>query len=189
VDYIRPARARGDAAALMARFCEMAQFAGAGVLRVASPAAVPPAISGFLSRELLGDRLVLSPDRQVAELPWHDSPRLIVKRAAPTADDRVSVTGVVAAVAETGTLLVRCGPDVANALHLLAEIHIAVVPPGGIVGSYEDALARLRALGDLPRAATFITGPSRTADIEKTPQIGVHGPRRLQLVVIDGPDA
>ena len=49
-----------------------------------------------------------------------------------------------------------------------------------------DALARLAQTGPLPRAATFITGPSRTADIEKTPQIGVHGPRRLHVVVIDG---
>ena len=188
-DYIRPARARGDAAELLARFCDMAAFAGAGVTRVAGAAAVPPAISAFLSREALGDRLVLSPERRIAELPWHDSPRLIVGRDAPTADDRISVTGAVAAVAETGTLLVRSGPDIANALHLLAEIHIAIVPQGAIVGSYEDALGRLRALGELPRAATFITGPSRTADIEKTPQIGVHGPRRLQIVVIDGADA
>jgi L-lactate dehydrogenase complex protein LldG len=189
VGYIRPARASGDPAALLARFRDMALFAGAGVTVVASRSAAPAAISAFLSREALGDRLALSPERWISELPWRDSPRLIARRGAPAPGDRVSVTGVVAAVAETGTLLVRSGPDIANALHLLPEVHIAIVPEGAVVGSYEDALARLRALGDLPRAATFVTGPSRTADIEKTPQIGVHGPRRLHIVVIDGAHA
>ncbi len=188
-DYIRPARASGSPADLLARFCEMARFAGADVLRVSAPAAVPAAVSGILSREQLGGRLVLSPEAWLAALPWRDSLRLLVRRGAPAPEDRVSVTGVVAAVAETGTLLVRSGADIPNALHLLPEIHIAVVPPGAIVGSYEDALERLATLGDRPRAATFITGPSRTADIEKTPQIGVHGPRRLHIVVIDGPSA
>jgi L-lactate dehydrogenase complex protein LldG len=129
---------------------------------------------------------VLSPEEWIAALPWRDCARLLVRTGAPGPGDRVSVTGAVAGVAETGTLLVRAGRAIANRLHLLPEAHVAVLPAASIVGSYEDALARLAAAGPLPRAATFITGPSRTADIEKTPQIGVHGPRRLHIVVIDG---
>ena len=183
---LRPQRAQGDRAALVARFVEMAQFAGAGVARAAAANDVPAAIAAFVARNDLGDALVLAPDAALSALPWHDAPRLIVQRRAPTGDDRVSVTGAVCGVAETGTLLVRSGTGRANALHLLPEAHVVVLGAGDIVGGYEDAWARLGSgAAGLPRAATFITGPSRTADIEKTPQIGVHGPRRLHIVLID----
>ena len=87
--------------------------------------------------------------------------------------------------------MVHSGPEVANLLHFLPETHIAVLAAAQIVGAYEDAWARLRAAvaetgGVMPRAVTLITGPSRTADIERTPQIGVHGPRKLHIVVVDG---
>jgi L-lactate dehydrogenase complex protein LldG len=183
---LRPQRACGDRAALTARFVEMAQFAGAGVARVASAAEVPAAIAAFVARNGLGDELVLAPDDALSALPWHDAPRLIVHRRPPTADDRVSVTGAVSGEAETGTLLVRSAPSLANALHLLPDAHVVVLDARAIVGGYEDGWAHLAGGAEgLPRAATIITGPSRTADIEKTPQIGVHGPRRLHIVLID----
>lgn len=183
---LRPQRTQGDHAALVARFVEMAQFAGAGVTRVAAANDVPAAVAAFVARNDLGDALVLAPDAVLSALPWRDTPRLIVQRRPPTGDDRVSVTGAVCGVAETGTLLVRSAAGLANAAHLLPEAHVVVLDAGAIVGGYEDAWARLGGdVAGLPRAATFITGPSRTADIEKTPQIGVHGPRRLHIVLID----
>jgi L-lactate dehydrogenase complex protein LldG len=110
-----------------------------------------------------------------------------VRRRPPFgSDDRVGVTGAVAGVAETGTLLVRSGAESPNILHLLPEAHIVILDSAQIVGSYEDALAMLGQEKIWPRAATFITGPSRTADIEKTPQIGVHGPRQLHIILIHG---
>lgn len=184
--HIRPARAEGGGDTLIARFGEMAAFAGATVDRVSGMAAAPAAVAAFVAREGLGDALVLSPGDRIAALPWADCPGIAVRAGAPGPDDRVSVTGAVAGIAETGTVLVRSGSDIANRLHLLPEAHVVVLPSSAIVGSYEDALARLGASGPLPRAATFITGPSRTADIERTPQIGVHGPRRLHIVVTDG---
>ena len=184
--YIRPERAQGDQSDLIARFHEMAIFSGATIGTVSMDDAVPSEIARYLSRENLGDSLILSPSDRIRIMPWTETPRLSVRRAPIGSDDKVSVTEVVAGVAETGTLLVRSGFDSPNLLHLLPEAHIAILDAKTIVGSYEDALKMLGQETVWPRAATFITGPSRTADIEKTPQIGVHGPRRLHIVLIHG---
>tara|TARA_R110000787_G_scaffold36855_15_gene93848 strand:- start:402 stop:1049 length:648 start_codon:yes stop_codon:yes gene_type:complete len=181
-----PARAMGSDGELRARFCEMARFAGATVEGPVSRAAAPGAIAAFLSREALGDSLVLAPDPDLVSLPWRSVPRMQVRPGLPEARDAVAVTGAVAGVAETGSLLVASGARIANALHVLCETHIVLLRAAAICGSYEAALARLnRQAQPMPRAATFVTGPSRTADIEKTPQIGVHGPRRLHILLID----
>ena len=55
-----------------------------------------------------------------------------------------------------------------------------------VVGTYEDGWDRVRALGPMPRTVNFITGPSRTGDIEQGIQLGAHGPRRLHIVLVDG---
>jgi L-lactate dehydrogenase complex protein LldG len=181
-----PARAQGAPEALVARFVEMALLAGATASRAAGADGVAGAVAEYLSRGGLGGAVVLSPDPAVAGLDWDRAPRLTVLRGAgreEMASAAATVTGAVCGVAETGTLMVRAGGPVANALHLLPEAHIAVLRASDIVGGYEAARARLGA--ELPRAVTFITGPSRTADIEKTPQIGVHGPRRLHIVLVD----
>ena len=184
--YIRPRRAQGASSELVARFREMALFAGASVATIVNDAAAPAAVARYLSRERLGDRLILSPSDRILRMPWNETPRLSVRLSRFGPDDRVTVTDTVAGVAETGTLLVRSGAGSPNLLHLLPEAHIAIVDGAAIVGSYEDALDRLGQDKIWPRAATFITGPSRTADIEKTPQIGVHGPRQLHIILIHG---
>ncbi len=166
---VLPARATGDAIALRDRFVEMAQFAGASV-GSAVAAGAPAAISAYLSKERMGDRVVLAPVPALVSLPWRSAPRLEVRTGVPGPEDRVSVTAAIAGAAETGSLLVSSSSRTANSARVLCETHIAVLPVGDIVGGYEAALSRLRSDGgSLPRAATFITGPSRTADIEKTP--------------------
>jgi L-lactate dehydrogenase complex protein LldG len=182
-----PERATGDAAALTQRFVDMALFAGATVGRVRSADDAPAEIAGYLSRNELGGAVALSPDPAVAGLAWDRAPRLTLLHTASRAQmagAAASVTAALAGVAETGTLVIGSGGAVANALHLLPEAHIAVLRAADIVGGYEAGLARI---GNAPpRAVTLVTGPSRTADIEKTPQIGVHGPRRLHIVLVDG---
>lgn len=185
-DHIRPGRALGDRPALVQRFCEMAEFAGAQFCRVMEQASVPTAVAAYLSDHGLGDEILMASDPAVKNLPWSTVPRLLLRTGATQGNDPVSVTSTVAGVAETGTLLVASSGTTPNALHLLPDAHIAIIEASAIVGSYEEAFARFGgSSGELPRVATFITGPSRTADIEKTPQIGVHGPRQLFIVVID----
>jgi L-lactate dehydrogenase complex protein LldG len=71
------------------------------------------------------------------------------------------------------------------AVSLLPETHIAVVRRGRIVVNMEDAWALWRTEhGELPRAVNFISGPSRTADIEQTVTLGAHGPYRVHVVLV-----
>jgi L-lactate dehydrogenase complex protein LldG len=70
---------------------------------------------------------------------------------------------------------------------LLPETHIAVVSASRIVAGHEEAFALMRAeRGQLPRAVNFISGPSRTGDIEQTIVLGAHGPYRVHAIVVRG---
>lgn len=102
-------------------------------------------------------------------------------------EDLVGITGVFCAVAETGTLVVLSGADTPASASLLPETHIAIVPASRIVPGMEEAFERVRAeCGELPRAVNFISGPSRTGDIEQTLVLGAHGPYRVHIVVVSG---
>ena len=116
------------------------------------------------------------------------APGLSIRKGAATGDDLVSVTPTVAGVAETGSLMVSATPGTPYSLNFLPETHIAVLHADRIVGGYEDAWAKVRRRQEtgsaLPRTVTLITGPSRSSDIERTVTIGVHGPKRLHIVLV-----
>jgi L-lactate dehydrogenase complex protein LldG len=71
----------------------------------------------------------------------------------------------------------------------LPDTHIVIVQARQVVATYEDAWDRLRATraapDGLPRTVNFITGPSRTGDIEQRIELGAHGPRRVHIVIVD----
>ena len=181
-----PARGRGEASALRQRFFGGLDAAGVSHATVTSWPGVGAEIERFLAESGPGGGLVASNDPMLG--PCGLDRLTGLRRGAPEAGDGVSITGTVAGIAETGTLMVRSGPDIANALHFLPDTHVAVVDAARIVGAYEDAFALLRAGGaPLPRNVTLITGPSRSSDIERILQIGVHGPRTLHVVVCDAP--
>ena len=97
------------------------------------------------------------------------------------------MTPCFAAVAETGTLMLISGADTPTTLNFLPDTHI-------VVRARRPGRRQLRgrlgppcrgAAGDMPRTVNFITGPSRTGDIEQRIQLGAHGPRRLHVVLIE----
>jgi len=103
----------------------------------------------------------------------------------------VGITGGNILIAETGTLVLVTNEGNADLATTLPPVHIAVVGIEKLVGTLDDATALLKLLA---RSATgqkistytqFITGPSRTGDIELTMQIGVHGPKELHFVLLD----
>ena len=101
----------------------------------------------------------------------------------------LSVTGAFAAVAETGTLMLVSGPEHPTTLNFLPDTHIVVLERNAVVGTYEEAWDRLRAAtggAPLPRTVNFVTGPSRTGDIEMQIELGAHGPRRLHILLVEG---
>jgi L-lactate dehydrogenase complex protein LldG len=101
----------------------------------------------------------------------------------------VCVSGVAYAIAESGTLVLRHGPGRPRLASLLAPAHVALVRAEQLVRGLGEALARLREAHGAELLAetsnlTLITGPSRTADIEMTLSLGIHGPPELHVIVI-----
>lgn len=100
----------------------------------------------------------------------------------------VGISEAVAGVAETGTLVVADPPD-DRLVRMLSPKHIAVLDASAIVASLDEAGERLRALVGGAGSAranyiTFITGPSRTADIEMSLTVGAHGPAELHVAIL-----
>ncbi|WP_158046260.1 LutC/YkgG family protein [Skermanella pratensis] len=93
------------------------------------------------------------------------------------------VTGCAIAIAETGTIVLDAGAEQGRrAITLLPDFHVCIVPVERIVGSVPEAIGALR--GSLPRPLTFMSGPSATSDIELNRVEGVHGPRRLEILIV-----
>lgn len=95
------------------------------------------------------------------------------------------ISGVDYALADTGTLILCAGEGKARSASLLAPIHIAILKPNQIIPGL-NALFSLLSGAELSSAVTFITGPSRTADIEMTLVVGVHGPQQLHVILQEG---
>lgn len=88
------------------------------------------------------------------------------------------------AIAETGTLVQTSREGRSQLPGLVSDIHVALLSPDRFVEAMEECLETLS--GHLPRNVSLITGPSRTADIELTLTVGVHGPRKVIAVLLGG---
>ncbi|HEU4770287.1 MAG TPA: lactate utilization protein [Pyrinomonadaceae bacterium] len=102
-------------------------------------------------------------------------------------DYDVGISTAQAAIAETGTLVLDSARERHRLVSLVPPVHIAIINAASIFQTLAEALAFIHRNGDISPAVTFITGPSRTADIELTLAIGVHGPQELFVIVNRGP--
>ncbi len=143
---------------------------------------VPAEVRRYLEANALAPRLVAW--HELAALDWAGAGIIVDDRPARD-DDRIGLTGCFCAVAESGSLVLLSGAATPKATALLPETHIAIVPLARIVASLEDAFTLLRAEhGEPPRSMWFVSGPSRTADIEQTIVIGAHGPYRAHVILV-----
>jgi L-lactate dehydrogenase complex protein LldG len=182
-----PARARADHEALIDLMTTMLVSQGAEVMRAATPEDAIRAIAEDLAAHDLPSVLRLGSDPVLTALPWDTAPTLQRRIGRAEPHDRAALSRAFTAAAETGTLVLVSGADNPTTLAFLPEIHFILVRAGDVVGSYEEAFDRLRAIygeGNLPRSVNLISGPSRTADIEQTIVRGAHGPKRLHVVVL-----
>jgi L-lactate dehydrogenase complex protein LldG len=190
---IIPQRAAGlDPAAQVDLFIRMAEGVQASVVRVKSAAEVPGVVADYLAEKNLPSKLVMTPDPRLDGIPWAKRPLLEIRRGRAEDGDLTGVTACVAAVAETGTLMLTSGPESPTRNNFLPDHHLVVMRRDQVVATYEDGFDRLRAPSKEdggewvpPRTINFITGPSRTGDIEQKIELGAHGPRRLHIILID----
>jgi L-lactate dehydrogenase complex protein LldG len=171
---------------LVARFRDRAESMQSTTEEVVGEAQVPQAVARYLGAHKLPFAGCVWP--ALAHLDWRGAGLTLEARAPRRengGDDPVGVTGAFAGIAETGTLMVVSGPDTPASTSLVPETHVAVVSAGRIVAHMEEAwdLAR-RAYGQFPRAINFISGPSRTGDIEQQLVLGAHGPYRVHIVIV-----
>lgn len=143
---------------------------------------VPAAVARYLAEKQLPMHAAAWPE--IAALDW-SATGVTVEGRPSTGDDLVGITGAHLGIAETGTLMFWSTPETYPATSLLPETHVAVIRASRIVRSMEDAWQQSRAeRGELPRAVNFVSGPSRTADIEGQLQLGAHGPYRVHVILV-----
>jgi L-lactate dehydrogenase complex protein LldG len=168
---------------LVAAFTTQALALQTAVARAATLQDVPQTVAAYLREQSLPMQGVAWDT--LAELPWTQA-GLALECRPPRDEDKLGITGCFCAVAETGSLVLASSPATPSSTHLLPETHVAIVPASRIVPALEDAYALLRAeLGELPRALSTVSGPSRTGDIEQTIVLGAHGPYRVHVVIVD----
>ena len=136
-----------------------------GSRRVVAPAGLDPSWTANVAAEVLTDGAFGDDQFSVSQLDVADA----------------VITSCAVAIAETGTLVLDGSPDQGRrVLTLIPDYHLCVVFPDQIVADVPQALARLEA----SRPLTMISGPSATSDIELNRVEGVHGPRTLEVIIV-----
>ena len=209
VDVVLPSTSVGvQMSDLVTRLETELTAVGGQVIRVSSPAAVTAYIKDFVAQRNLRhvvrwssefldqleiDAALLQHGVQVhatALQPDNSSGENRQTMRQLLAQAELGISGVTYAIAETGTLALAAHAGQMRGVSLLPPVHIAIAQGEQIVATLADCLARLQAAGDhlqhnLTSCISFITGPSRTGDIELNLTIGVHGPGELHLVILD----
>jgi L-lactate dehydrogenase complex protein LldG len=175
------------AAERIARFRERMRGHGAGVAEVAEdPAAIAAAIAAACER-LDVSSVVVPPDLPAEWAPTNvevarDEPPL---ELGALAEVDCLLSGAALAIADTGTIALDGGPAQGRrALSLLPDVHVCVVRSSQVFGTVPEAVARLLAGPRAGRQLTLISGPSATSDIAFQRVVGVHGPRRFEVVLV-----
>lgn len=179
---------RDDLATREARidcFTAALERVGGRVHRVDGPGEAADALREIVARHRV-ESLVHSDAPELVPLV-ESLPATVERGADPTDRDALlcahaGLTGAQAAIAETGTLVLDSTAERHRLVSLLPPLHVAVLDAGAIVATIGEALARFG--NPPPPALTFITGPSRTADIELELVVGVHGPKALEVILV-----
>ncbi|MFK7944478.1 MAG: lactate utilization protein C [Paracoccaceae bacterium] len=181
-DHVRPRQAQPKDP--VAQFVEQAEKVHATTSRIASLDDLPMALSKELRDRNLPAAIRTGSD-PAFQRDWGTIEHTTgMGRIAEPA----TLTRAEFAVAETGSLVFASGPENPVTLNFLGETHFAVVESKDVAGGFEDVFATWRAKfggdGRKPRTTNFVTGPSRSADIGQTLQLGAHGPVALHVFIV-----
>lgn len=168
-------------------FTDMAVKVQSKVTRVATYEDIPLVVGNYLRENNLPAEIIMGADKKLSKAKWDSEKTLTVKKGASDGNDLVGVSHAKTAIAETGTLLLASGQDNPTTINFLADHHIVVVAAKDIKGDMEASWGSLKKQDDnivMPRAVNFVTGPSRSGDIEQKLLLGAHGPRALQIIIV-----
>jgi L-lactate dehydrogenase complex protein LldG len=144
-------------------------------------------ISNLQNTKLRAQRIAISDTPIVEQLMHMTDLEIEELKITPSASEifqfDVGITTAQAAIAETGTLVLDSAHERHRLVSLVPPVHIAIIDAAQIYATLSEALNWLRSNKEISPAVTFITGPSRTADIELTLTIGVHGPQALYVII------
>ena len=171
----------------LARLTTRLRDYGVGVYRVSSAAEIAGTAEARL-RAHGAASVIVPPDLPHAWRPRRPHPIEDAGQAAPVLDQIAAVmTGCALAIAETGTLVLDAGAGQGRrALTLMPDLFVCVVHVMQVVDDVPQAITALRPAALAGRPITFVSGPSATADIEFDRVAGVHGPRRLDVILLGG---
>jgi L-lactate dehydrogenase complex protein LldG len=161
----------------VAAFAERASSVNAEVRILNDVGGITAAIAELLRSKNLPAEIHVAPDA-----PAMDGGALVVKRTPPGPDD-AALTTAPFGIAETGTLAYPASAENPASWHFRPGFEIAVLKASDVVPHMETVIARVKAKG-LPHTLNFVTGPSRTGDIEQTLELGAHGPKALAILIV-----
>ena len=175
-----PAQAQAQGEARITQFMEKATAVDATVSRLASLDDLPAALADELRQRNLPAAIRTGSDPAFAR-DWGTVEHSIGigRLVEPATLSRAEL-----AMAETGTLVLASGPENPVTLTFLGETHFVVVAAADIKAGFEDMWADWRERALDPRTVNMVTGPSRSADIGQTLQLGAHGPVALHVFVV-----
>jgi L-lactate utilization protein LutC len=176
-----PAQGRREGAERLAQFAAKARAADATVSAVPDLAALPAALAAELRARNLPAAIRTGADPIFAGLDWGAVER---SEGPGRIEEPATLSRAEFAMAEAGTLVLASGPLNPVTLTFLGETHFVVVRAEDIKAGFEDMWAAWRTRGLDPRTVNMVTGPSRSADIGQTLQLGAHGPVALHIFVL-----
>jgi L-lactate dehydrogenase complex protein LldG len=177
-DYALPAWT----ADTVSHFIAKAKASVAEIHEIAATADAPAAIWAILAAAQLGPRLHLPASSPLNALPWHSAPGLTLSPAPPGGEDS-ALSMADYGIAETGTLAFFSGPYSSSSWHFRPGREFVLLARACILPRFEDVIGLVAADGSMPATLNLITGPSRTADIEQTIELGAHGPREVHILI------
>jgi L-lactate dehydrogenase complex protein LldG len=176
-DYAVPVWAGSDPAA---HFIAKAKASIATVHEIASPEDAPETILSVLVTANLPPRLHVPEVSLLTALPWHRAPGLALTPEMPGGNDSAFSTADYGIV-ETGTLVFFSGPQSPSSWHFRPGREFVLLSRSTLLPRLEGVIAL--AAARMPATLNLVTGPSRTADIEQTIELGAHGPRAVHILL------
>jgi L-lactate dehydrogenase complex protein LldG len=165
---------------LVTQFAERARTIHAEVRVLESESDVAAAVADLLREKNLPAAIHAVPDMALPDLGNTE-----IESALPGPND-AAITRAPFAIAETGTLAYPARQNAPASWHFRPGYEIAILRASDILPHMEDVIARVKADG-LPHTINFVSGPSRTADVEQTLELGAHGPKALAILIIRPP--